>query len=165
VSDVATLCRAFAAAEVRFLIVGGLAVIAHGYFRGTSDIDIVLDTEEQNLRRAMTVLTSLGYQPRAPVPMLDFASAENRRRWREEKDMLVFTVHRGGSSGHSEIDLFLESPFEFAPAASAALRQELPGGGHVPFVDLARLRQMKRAAGRTQDLLDLEKLAKLHGDG
>ena len=35
---------------------------------GTADIDIILDFDEANLRRAMEVFAGLGFRPRAPAP-------------------------------------------------------------------------------------------------
>ena len=61
--------------------------------------------------------------------------------------MLVFTVIKGGGSGASEVDLFLESLFDFAAAYSEAFWQALHGGGRVPFVDIMRLIDMKQDAG------------------
>jgi predicted nucleotidyltransferase len=42
VDDVRTILRALNDANVRYLIVGGLAVVAHGYVRFTQDIDLVV---------------------------------------------------------------------------------------------------------------------------
>lgn len=39
-------------AQVRYLVVGGLAVIAHGYVRYTNDLDLVIQLDEPNARRA-----------------------------------------------------------------------------------------------------------------
>ena len=46
-------------ADVRYLLAGGLAVVAHGYVRFTADIDIILGMDEKNLKNAMQVLDSL----------------------------------------------------------------------------------------------------------
>lgn len=45
------LLAALADGEVRFILVGGLAVALNGYVRLTEDVDILLDTEEENVRR------------------------------------------------------------------------------------------------------------------
>jgi hypothetical protein len=165
VSDILDLIAGFDDAGVRYLVVGGLAVIAHGYIRATVDIDLVLDPDVAQLERAVAVLDSLGYRPRVPVKLADFVSPEVRRRWRDDKDMLAFTVIKGSGSSQSEVDLFLESPFVFDEAYAAAMVQEHASGHLICFVDLRRLRDMKRAAGRPKDLLDLAELAKIHGDG
>src|SRR5262249_23635116 len=63
----------------RYLVVGGLAVVAHGYVRLTADIDLVLDPDPGALKRAIAALESLGYRPRAPVEFAEFADAAKRR--------------------------------------------------------------------------------------
>jgi hypothetical protein len=47
--------------EVRYLVAGGLAVVAHGYVRFTADIDLILDMTVKNLKRAVKVFNTLGY--------------------------------------------------------------------------------------------------------
>ena len=95
----------------RYLVVGGLAVVAHGYVRLTADIDLVLDPDPDSLRRSIAALEALGYRPRAPVEFAEFADPAKRRQWARDKGLTVFSVF---SPGHraTEIDLFLEVPFE-----------------------------------------------------
>ena len=50
--SVESLVRALNEAGVRYLIVGGLAVVAHGHARFTGDVDLVVDLEADNARRA-----------------------------------------------------------------------------------------------------------------
>jgi hypothetical protein len=47
--------------EVRYLVAGGLAVVAHGYVRFTADIDLILDMTVKNLKRAVKVFNTIGY--------------------------------------------------------------------------------------------------------
>lgn len=47
-------------AEVRFVLVGGLAVNAWGYLRATRDVDVVPDPDRENLERLDTLLRELG---------------------------------------------------------------------------------------------------------
>ena len=81
------------AARVRYLVVGGLAVVAHGYLRYTADVDLVLDPDPESFKRAIAALAGLGYRPRAPVPFETFADPVNRASWRRDKGMLVFSIH------------------------------------------------------------------------
>lgn len=91
-ADVEAILRALNEADARYLIVGGLAVVAHGYVRYTADIDIVLNLERENVIRAMNALEAIGYRPLLPVKGSDFADENLRRSWIEEKNMLVFQV-------------------------------------------------------------------------
>lgn len=57
--DLVELCKALNAEKVKYLLVGGFAVILHGSVRGTKDIDLLVDTSVANvqaLKRAMAVL-------------------------------------------------------------------------------------------------------------
>ncbi|OGS39943.1 MAG: hypothetical protein A2506_12225 [Elusimicrobia bacterium RIFOXYD12_FULL_66_9] len=155
-----TILRALDQAGVRYLIVGGLAVVAHGFVRFTADLDLILDLEPQNLKMALPALSRLGYRPRAPVDIDDFAVPAIRRSWIEEKGMKVFSL---SSSEHAatEIDIFAEAPFDFAAAYSDAARLEVCPGVTATFVDFDRLLALKKQAGRPQDLQDVEQLKAL----
>lgn len=159
--SVEAIVSALEHAGVRYLIVGGLAVVAHGHLRFTADVDLVLDPEPDNLRRAVVALESHGYVPRAPVAFAAYLDPAERQRWARDKGMIVFSA---SSPQHAatEIDLFLEPPFDFAAAWPRAVSQELEPGVHARFISLPDLRAMKRAADRPVDRLDLEALARLH---
>jgi len=148
------------AAKVRYLITGELAVVAYGHLRFTADMDLVLDPESGALERAVRALSALGYRPRAPVAFADFADPEKRAGWIHEKGLTVFSVF---SSEHpaTEIDLFVEAPFDFEAAYARAERFDVTPGLRASFVCLADLIEMKRKTGRAQDLQDAEALEAL----
>lgn len=57
--DLLTLCQALNAENVRYVLIGGFAVILHGFVRATKDIDLLVDASTENvqrLKRAMAVL-------------------------------------------------------------------------------------------------------------
>ena len=68
------IVRALNAAEVRFLVVGGLAVNAHGYLRFTNDVDLVIRLTEKDILAAFKALENIGYKPIAPVTAEEFAN-------------------------------------------------------------------------------------------
>lgn len=151
------IVKALNDASVRYLIAGGLAVVAHGYLRFTADLDLILDLDEDNARRALTALSGLGYRPRAPVAMDDFADPKARSRWVAEKGLTVFSLH---SPEHmaTEVDLFVEAPLDFDRAYRAALRLEVTDQVSTCFLGYDDLLAVKRAAGRPQDLVDIDRL-------
>lgn len=152
--------RALNEARVRYLVAGGLAVVAHGYLRTTRDLDLFVQLEENNLRRAIPAMESLGYLPTLPVAFASFADEERRSAWVREKGARVFELF---SEEHRTvgIDLFVEEPFPFDSARDRAEVQELAPGVEVPFVSLDDLVAMKRAAGRPQDLIDIDQLERI----
>lgn len=162
--SVETIAQTLELAGVRYLIAGGLAVVAHGFVRFTADLDLVLDPDPGALRAAVAALVGLGYRPRAPVAFEEFADPAMRARWASEKGMAVFSA---ASPEHpaTEIDLFLEPPFDFEAAHARAERFELAPGVTATFVSLADLLAMKRAVGRPQDLQDVAALEALRRPG
>jgi hypothetical protein len=58
-ADVAAIARSLTEAGARYLLVGGFAVIAHGYLRTTKDIDILVDDSPENVARVKQALSFL----------------------------------------------------------------------------------------------------------
>ena len=83
------LFRALNASGTRYVVVGGVATVLHGYARLTADIDLILDLEESAAARAMHALAGLGLRPRAPVDPADFAYSRIREGWLQDKGMQV----------------------------------------------------------------------------
>lgn len=57
--DLLALCKALNAESVRYVLIGGFAVILHGFVRATKDIDLLIDASVENvqrLKRAMAIL-------------------------------------------------------------------------------------------------------------
>jgi hypothetical protein len=71
--DPEELLRAFSVADVRYVLVGGLAVNAHGVIRATKDMGICPDPERENLVRLAALVRDLGARQ---VGMEDVDAAE-----------------------------------------------------------------------------------------
>lgn len=162
--SVEAIIRALNDAEVRYLIVGGLAVIAHGYMRFTTDVDLLLDLEQDNVQRAIAVLQSLDYRPRLPIAITDFADTHKREQWVNEKNLIVFSL---ASTQHplTEIDIFAQNPFSFTQAYETAAWKEVVVGLTAPIISLEDLLRLKQQAGRPQDINDIARLKELHHAG
>ncbi len=158
-----TIASALSDANVRYLIVGGLAVAAHGYGRATFDVDLVVQLHPDNTRRAMAALESLGYKPLVPVSAREFADPQTRETWIRDKRMIVFQLH---SEQHRDtrIDLFVTEPFNFDYEYDHALVGTLVPGLPLRFVRIETLIRMKETAGREKDKEDVRQLKKLLGD-
>lgn len=147
--------------SVRYLVVGGMAVAAHGHVRATNDIDMVVALDHQNALTAIESLTRIGFRPAVPVPAKQFADESARARWRSEKGMLVFQM-RTGKPMDVPVDLFLTEPFDFERAYEHAVRAEVVPGVEIPVVPLDILLEMKEAAGRPKDQEDIRILRELN---
>ena len=146
--------------KVQYLIVGGLAVNAHGFVRLTRDVDIVLHLERKNILLGLRTLFAIGYRLAIPGSMDEFADPAIRERWRLEKNMIVLKLW---SDDHQRtpIDIFVYEPFVFAREARRARKLEIFPGVSAKVVSLAALLKMKREAGRPQDLIDIEELQRI----
>ena len=161
--SVVAVVRALNGSGARYMIAGGLAVVAHGYLRLTADVDIIFDLEDKRLVTGLQALSGLGYQARAPVPLEEFADAAKRSQWIREKGLKVFSLF---SSRHpaTEIDLFVESPLDFSKAYDQASRQNVAPGVEAVFLGFDDLIWLKQAAGRAKDFDDISQLKKLKED-
>ena len=157
------IVRALNSAHVRYLLVGGLAVNAHGYGRNTFDVDIVIQLDPQNIQKAFDALRMADYHSQQPISASDFGNRTLRESWRKEKNMFVLKFW---SDSHREtpLDIFVYEPFDFDVEWAAAWWQEFASDLRVPVIRLDALRQMKREAGRPQDLADLDELNLLYGE-
>ena len=163
-SSIRSIVQALNDASVRYLIAGGLAVVAHGHLRFTADVDLILDLDSANVQKALKALAGLGYQPRPPVPIGQFADASMRERWIKEKGLTVFTLF---SPAHdmTEVDLFVHPPFDFEKAYHSAYRADAAPGVPATFVGINDLIAMKEAVGRPQDVADVVQLRRLRKSG
>lgn len=71
-ADFHLIADALNRASVRFLLVGGLAVVEHGYSRNTFDVDLVLQLTPDTIARAFKALEELDYRPRVPITSEQF---------------------------------------------------------------------------------------------
>lgn len=160
VRSVEAIVRALNDAQVRYLIVGGLAVNAHGFVRLTRDVDIVLALEAENAARGLNTLLGIGYHLGMPARPEEFADAKTRENWRTTKHMIVLKLwsdeHR-----RTPVDIFVYEPFDFAAEYRAAHNLEVCPGLLAPVVSLPTLLAMKRVANRPQDLIDIEELQRM----
>lgn len=56
--DLVALCRALGEEGVRYLLIGGFAVVLHGFVRTTKDIDLLVDPADDKIRMKDTVRDS-----------------------------------------------------------------------------------------------------------
>jgi predicted nucleotidyltransferase len=162
-SDFEAVFAALQRAGVRYLVVGGVAVVFHGYPRFTADLDLVVALDRENVLGFVDALATLGYRPRAPVPAAAFADADTRRSWIEEKHLTVLSFW---SPGHpaTELDVFVAEPFPMEPALARSLHVQL-GEVTVPVASIPDLIFLKRQSARPKDLEDIQALEAILAEG
>ena len=57
--DLLTLCRHLNRENAKYIVVGGMAVIQHGFFRSTEDIDLLIETSLENQQKVKNALLHL----------------------------------------------------------------------------------------------------------
>jgi hypothetical protein len=149
--DFKDLLEAFAASGVRYLLIGGYAVIFHGRPRATKDMDLLVSLEPENLRRLEQALTAFGAAPNVVAAVRNMTA-----------DQIVYF---GASPVRVDI-LGSASGVSFDDAHARAVvtsLDEVP----VRVIGLDDLLANKRASGRPRDLDDckeLERAAKKRRD-
>lgn len=145
------ILAALADHDIRFVVVGGLAVGAWGYVRATKDADVMLADGERNWEAAAEVLSSLNATRVDGTPL--------------NRDLLRGTQTVRALTAFGLIDLIPEgtAPIDLDTAEQGARDVDV-NGRNVKVAGLATLVAMKRLAGRPQDLLDLEALKTAHGE-
>ena len=150
------LFKALNQAKVEYVVVGGLATILHGYPRFTADIDLVVNLEQAEAEKAITLITSIGLQARLPVDPMDFTVESIRESWIEKKNMLVFTFY-DPKNPILIVDVFVREPIPFSELSMKADMIDM-GGEIVPVCNINHLITMKQKAGRDKDLRDIKYL-------
>lgn len=144
---------------VRYVVAGGFAVNLHGFLRFTKDIDLLVDLDPDNAKRAMAVLGGIGLQPRVPVAMEDFANPDLRDDWFENRNMLVFQLWHP-QDPLCTVDVFIRNPIDFEGLWQRSEHVDL-GETACRIAGIEDLIRMKSEAGRPQDLRDIEELRRI----
>jgi len=154
--DYRTIFKTLNEIGVDYLVVGGLAVNFHGVPRMTYDIDLMVQLQDDNLRKLASQLRAWGYKPRVPIELEDFAVESKRKSWIRDKGMKALNFHSETLSV-GEIDFVIDSPIPYEELKKRAVTIELKGV-NVPVVSIHDLIQLKSHAGRKQDVADVEHL-------
>jgi hypothetical protein len=139
------------AAAVRYVVVGGTAVVLQGHPRMTVDLDLVIDLAADQANAAVAALTGLGLQPRLPVAATDFADAATRRTWVEQRDLEVFSFY-DPSDPLREVDIFATEPIPLDELLTDATVVTI-GGVPVPVASRRHLMILKIRQRRQQAAL------------
>jgi hypothetical protein len=144
-------------ADVRFVVIGGHAVAAHGYERATRDLDIVFATDHENCVRFADLLGRVD----ADVRMADFPvpGGQVTPEWLASGGHFVF------ATAHGPLDaLTWIAGLDYAKLDSRALTVALADGTELRVCGYDDLVAMKRLADRPRDREDLRELEELRSE-
>lgn len=144
-------------AEIRFVLVGGLAVNAWGYLRGTQDVDVVPDPDPGNLAKLDRLLQDLRGQVDVGGRLLDSASISTFLR---TGDRTFVRTELG------QVDVLQGLPQvpRFEDLEKQAKQIDLDGLA-VQVCSLEHLLEMKRASSRPRDHDDIQALEAAQEEG
>jgi hypothetical protein len=132
-------------ANVRYVVVSGVAVVLHGYDRPLADLDIVISAQPGEPERAQHALMMGGFVPSIPLPLA------------------MLRVLRMFDASEREVDVFVRYhfPFDELLADSETMRV---GAGSARVASLEHLLGAKRITARPHDLEDVAALTSLKSD-
>ena len=141
-SDFSDLLSLFNAKRVRYMVIGGYAVVQHAEPRFTNDLDLWIGTETTNADAVYSALLDFG----APLSRLTPAD------FKEEGSFYQM------GTPPNRVDILMGIPgVEFQAAWQRRMEVDFDGL-LVPFISRQDLIRAKQAAGRPQDLIDLQAL-------
>jgi len=150
------LLRALNQRGVEYVVIGGYALAAHRYVRGTDDLDVVPEPSRANMKRLVDAIEALDGTPvdvagglrsaELPVPF-GLRSLLDGGTWAMSTRYGVLHVMQGVPGAESYDEL-----------RAGAKRVRLEDIGDVFFVGRDQLMRMKRATGRLKDQADVEEL-------
>jgi hypothetical protein len=139
------------AAEVAYVLVGGIAMIRHGVVRATRDIDAVFEPSEENVARVRELIDRWeATRPDGSAVVMEDLGPDR-------------TIHL--ATPHGDLDLLSEkiAGIPFAQLRERADVKDVDGVA-APICSLVDLVAMKRAVGRDRDIADLSDLEMAHGE-
>ncbi len=138
--------RALNRARVRYLLIGGYASVLHGVPRTTLDLDLALDPDPANVRRALRALGRLGLRPE--TDRVDEVLAQGGVTATNDRSVDLLTSLRGTT---------------FASLWRRRIEVRIPGT-RIRVVARGDQIRLLRAAGRRQDREDADALESLGDD-
>jgi hypothetical protein len=128
--------------DVRYLVVGGYAVALHGYPRYTKDIDIWIDSSQDNAVKLLYALEQFGFGS-VGLKVDDFLEADQIIQLGYPPNRIDLLTSLAGVCFEECYGSKIEVTIEDVA---------------VSFIDIDNLKKNKRVSGRLQDLADVENL-------
>lgn len=141
--------------EVRYLIIGGIAVNLYGYDRVTGDIDIMMSFDKENVLRLEGFMKEYGFKPGVPVDIKEIADAGKRKEWIEAKNAKVFKIYNPVNM-LEVVDILIMEYIDFEQAYKR--RDYTKKGLKLPLIAINDLIKLKEIAGRERDKTDIRAL-------
>jgi predicted nucleotidyltransferase len=143
--DLRELLKCFLSHKVRYLVIGGHAVSFHGYPRFTKDLDIWIESSEENANAVTAAQIDYGFHPDSVQPEMFNDPDRMTMMGREPNRVAILQTILG---------------VVFKECFSRCSFTEIDGS-KIPIISRDDLLSNKRATGRPQDIADAHQLEKL----
>ncbi|MDQ3016799.1 MAG: hypothetical protein M3R25_08820 [Bacteroidota bacterium] len=142
--DFSDFIAALNTADVKYMLVGGYAVIIHGYNRTTGDLDIWVERSEENYEKLLQAFRIFG------MSVFDMSKIN----FLENEAMDVFTF------GRPPVSIDLMVALKGLVFSSTYLKSQIKfiEGLEVRLLSIESLIEAKKLSGRNKDLDDIEHL-------
>lgn len=156
------LLRALNDGGVEYVVIGGYALAAHRYVRGTDDLDIVPRPSREDLERLVGVVHELEGVPVDVTGRLRLE--ELPRPFGVESLLDGATWALGTRYGVLHVMQHVLGAEDYRELRAGAKRVDIPDVGDVWFVGREQLIRMKQASDRLRDRADAEELLRRGDD-
>ncbi len=147
------LLEILARADVRFVLVGGGAVLLHGYARVTNDLDILIEATEENARRLLGALAQWGEGAGAELAVEELVPPQTGAlRVVEGFTLDIFTLMRARA---------LDADVTYHELIADAQHRALSNGVNIAYASIDRLLELKANTGRPKDVADTAVLTEI----
>ena len=147
--------------DVKYLVIGGVAVFLYGYDRATKDLDLMISFEKHNMEKFIKIAKSLRLKPKVPVDIEELADEKKREFWKKEKNMKVFSFYNPDDD-MEYIDIMIQDYIDFEEAYKAKKLIEFKSLGiKLKTISINDLIKLKEIAGRNTDKIDIMALRKI----
>ena len=142
------LLKSLLSSDVKFLLVGGYAVIYHGYKRTTGDMDLWLEPSDDNKKKLLKVLEAFDFNQEgiAHIAKLDFSKHNVFHFW-EEPERVDCLTHVSNVVFSEAYQHKIDAEFE---------------GMSIPVINYQDLILSKIMSERLKDKADIEELHKIN---
>jgi hypothetical protein len=140
------------AVGLRYVVIGGFSVIAHGYLRATKDSDLLVADGPEADAEIHRFLDRIEATRAHDGKRLEPGDIDGADHLRVRSRHGIVDILRGGLP-----------PLDYDTVAADAIELDR-SGGPAPIASLRSIVGFKRLAGRGQDRVDLENLERVNGE-
>jgi len=134
--DFINLCKQLNSKNVKYIVIGGMAIIQHGFVRATEDIDLLVDASAENEKK---IKDALFYLPDKAVKDLNSGDIDSYSVVRIADEIVIDLMKSAGG-------------IDYNKASTSIIMVDIDGVS-IPFATIDLLWRMKQTA-REKDELD-----------